>query len=142
MTKSESIDPVVAGSGFGNLTYVITLTNNGPSPATNITVTEQLTLPAGVMGESATPSAGANATVDRATYGSTVVGEGSKLDNLVMVAHNCRIGRHNILCPQVGIAGSTVTGDYVIMAGQVGIRDHVDIGDRVRIGAKAGSCTS
>jgi UDP-3-O-[3-hydroxymyristoyl] glucosamine N-acyltransferase len=55
-----------------------------------------------------------------------------------MIAHNCRIGRHNVICSQVGVAGSTTTGDYVVMAGQVGIRDHVHIGDRVTIGAKAG----
>ena len=55
-----------------------------------------------------------------------------------MVAHNCRIGRHNMLCSQVGIAGSTSTGDYVVMAGQVGVRDHVHIGDRAVLGAMAG----
>ena len=55
-----------------------------------------------------------------------------------MVAHNCRIGRHNLLCSQVGIAGSTSTGDYVVMAGQVGVRDHVRIGDRAVLGAMAG----
>ena len=81
---------------------------------------------------------GAGTTVDRGTYGSTVIGEGTKIDNLVMVAHNCRIGRHNMLCSQVGIAGSTTTGDYVVMAGQVGVRDHVHIGDRAVVGAKAG----
>ena len=53
---------------------------------------------------------GAGSTIDRGTYGPTVVGEGTKIDNLVMVAHNCRIGRHNMLCSQVGIAGSTTTG--------------------------------
>ena len=81
---------------------------------------------------------GANSTIDRGTYGSTVVGEGTKIDNLVQIAHNCRIGKHNMLCSQVGIAGSAVTGDYVVMAGQVGVRDHVDIGDGVRLGAKSG----
>ncbi len=81
---------------------------------------------------------GAGTTVDRGTYGATVIGEGTKIDNQVMIAHNCRIGRHNIICSQVGIAGSTTTGDYVVMAGQVGIRDHVNIGDRVTIGAKSG----
>ena len=55
-----------------------------------------------------------------------------------MVAHNCRIGRHNMLCSQVGVAGSTTTGDYVVMAGQVGVRDHVHIGDRAVLGAMAG----
>jgi UDP-3-O-[3-hydroxymyristoyl] glucosamine N-acyltransferase len=81
---------------------------------------------------------GACTTVDRGTYGATVIGEGTKIDNHVMIAHNCRIGRHNIICSQVGVAGSTTTGDYVVMAGQVGIRDHVQIGDGVTIGAKAG----
>lgn len=81
---------------------------------------------------------GACTTIDRGTYGATVIGEGTKIDNHVMVAHNCRIGRHNVICSQVGIAGSTTTGDYVVMAGQVGVRDHVNIGERVTIGAKAG----
>lgn len=81
---------------------------------------------------------GAASTIDRGTYGPTVIGEGTKIDNQVMIAHNCRIGRHNILCSQVGIAGSTTTGDYVVMAGQAGIRDHVHIGERAIIGAKAG----
>jgi UDP-3-O-[3-hydroxymyristoyl] glucosamine N-acyltransferase len=81
---------------------------------------------------------GACTTVDRGTYGATVIGEGTKIDNQVMIAHNCRIGRHNIICSQVGVAGSTTTGDYVVMAGQVGIRDHVHIGDGATLGAKAG----
>jgi UDP-3-O-[3-hydroxymyristoyl] glucosamine N-acyltransferase len=81
---------------------------------------------------------GASSTVDRGTYGPTTIGDGTKIDNMVMVAHNCRIGRHNMLCSQVGIAGSTTTGDYVVMAGQVGVRDHVHIGDRAVLGAMAG----
>ena len=81
---------------------------------------------------------GAATTIDRGTYGPTEIGEGTKIDNLVMIAHNCRIGRHNLICSQVGIAGSTTTGDYVVMAGQVGVRDHVHIGSRVRLGAMAG----
>ena len=81
---------------------------------------------------------GAGTTIDRGTYGPTVIGEGTKIDDMVMVAHNCRIGRHNMLCSQVGIAGSTTTGDYVVMAGQVGVRDHVRIGDRAVLGAMAG----
>ncbi len=55
-----------------------------------------------------------------------------------MIAHNCRIGRHNLICSQVGVAGSTTTGDYVVMAGQVGVRDHVHIGAGAVLGAKAG----
>lgn len=81
---------------------------------------------------------GAGTTIDRGTYGPTVIGEGTKIDDLVMVAHNCRTGRHNMLCSQVGIAGSTTTGDYVVMAGQVGVRDHVHIGNGAVLGAMAG----
>jgi UDP-3-O-[3-hydroxymyristoyl] glucosamine N-acyltransferase len=81
---------------------------------------------------------GAGSTIDRGTYGPTSIGDGTKIDDSVMVAHNCRIGRHNMLCSQVGIAGSTTTGDYVVMAGQVGVRDHVHIGDRAVLGAMAG----
>jgi UDP-3-O-[3-hydroxymyristoyl] glucosamine N-acyltransferase len=81
---------------------------------------------------------GAGTTIDRGTYGPTTIGEGTKIDDSVMVAHNCRIGRHNMLCSQVGVAGSTSTGDYVVMAGQVGVRDHVHIGDRAVLGAMAG----
>ncbi|MCS7239478.1 MAG: UDP-3-O-(3-hydroxymyristoyl)glucosamine N-acyltransferase [Thermoguttaceae bacterium] len=81
---------------------------------------------------------GAGATIDRGTYGPTVIGEGTKIDNLVLVAHNCRIGRHNLICGQVGIAGSVTTGDYVVMAGRVGIRDHVRIGKGAVLGAMAG----
>jgi UDP-3-O-[3-hydroxymyristoyl] glucosamine N-acyltransferase len=81
---------------------------------------------------------GACTTIDRGTYSATVIGDGTKIDNQVMIAHNCRIGRHNMICSQVGIAGSTTTGDYVVMAGQVGVRDHVHIGTGAVLGAKAG----
>jgi UDP-3-O-[3-hydroxymyristoyl] glucosamine N-acyltransferase len=81
---------------------------------------------------------GACTTIDRGTFQATRVGEGTKIDNLVQVGHNCHIGRHNLLVSQMGIAGSSSTGDYVVIAGQVGIADHVRIGDRVLIGAKAG----
>jgi UDP-3-O-[3-hydroxymyristoyl] glucosamine N-acyltransferase len=81
---------------------------------------------------------GACTTIDRGTYGATRIGEGTKIDNQVMIAHNCRIGRHNLICSHVGIAGSATTGDYVVLAGQVGLRDHVHIGDRAVICAQAG----
>lgn len=81
---------------------------------------------------------GACTTIDRGTFGPTIIGEGTKLDNLVMVGHNCRIGRHNLICSQVGIAGSSTTGDYVVMAGQAGVRDHVHVGDRAVLGAQCG----
>jgi UDP-3-O-[3-hydroxymyristoyl] glucosamine N-acyltransferase len=81
---------------------------------------------------------GASATIDRGTIGPTRIGEGTKIDNLVMIAHNCRIGRHNILAAQVGIAGSSSTGDYVVLAGQVGIADHLHVGNQAVIGAQGG----
>ena len=81
---------------------------------------------------------GANTTIDRGTYASTRIGAGTKIDNLVMVGHNCSIGKHNLICSLVGIAGSSATGDYVVMAGQVGIGDHVEIGDQVVLGAQGG----
>jgi len=81
---------------------------------------------------------GANSTIDRGTYDSTVIGEGSKLDDSVMVGHNCRIGKHNLLCSQVGIAGSCQTGDFVVMGGQVGLADHLNIGGGAQIAAKSG----
>ena len=84
---------------------------------------------------------GAGTTIDRGTYGSTTIGEGTKIDNQVMIAHNCRIGRHNCICSQVGIAGSCVTGDYVVMGGQVGLRDHVHVGTGARLGAQSGHMT-
>jgi UDP-3-O-[3-hydroxymyristoyl] glucosamine N-acyltransferase len=81
---------------------------------------------------------GAGTTIDRGTYGATTIGEGTKIDNLVMIAHNCQIGPRNMVCSQVGIAGSTTTGEYVVMAGQVGVRDHVHIGDGAMLGAMCG----
>ncbi|TWU10769.1 UDP-3-O-(3-hydroxymyristoyl)glucosamine N-acyltransferase [Allorhodopirellula heiligendammensis] len=81
---------------------------------------------------------GASATIDRGTYGATRIGEGTKIDNQVMIGHNCRIGKHNLLCSQVGIAGSCTTGDYVVLAGQVGLKDHIELGDGVIVGAQAG----
>jgi UDP-3-O-[3-hydroxymyristoyl] glucosamine N-acyltransferase len=81
---------------------------------------------------------GACTTIDRATFGTTRIGEGTKIDNLVQVGHNCQIGRHNILCSQVGIAGSVTTADHVVMAGQVGVCDHLTIGERAQLGPQAG----
>ncbi len=81
---------------------------------------------------------GAGTTIDRGTYGATSIGHGTKIDNLVQIAHNCRVGRHNLICAQVGIAGSTSTGDYVVIGGQAGLRDHVHIGTGARLSAMAG----
>jgi len=81
---------------------------------------------------------GANAAVDRGTLGSTVIGEGTKIDNLVHVAHNVVIGRHCLIMGQVGFAGSTRVGDYVVVASQSGIADHLRLGNQAMIGAKSG----
>jgi UDP-3-O-[3-hydroxymyristoyl] glucosamine N-acyltransferase len=77
---------------------------------------------------------GAGCAVDRATLGNTVIRRGTKLDNMVHIAHNVTIGEHCLLAGQVGIAGSATIGNYVVMGGQVGIGDHVKIGDRVMVG--------
>jgi UDP-3-O-[3-hydroxymyristoyl] glucosamine N-acyltransferase len=81
---------------------------------------------------------GSNSTVDRGSLGTTVIGEGTKIDNLVQIAHNVKIGRHTILAAQTGISGSSVIGDYVVMGGQVGVADHVRIGEGAVLGAQAG----
>ena len=81
---------------------------------------------------------GANTVIDRATLGSTMVGTGTKIDNLVQVAHSVKLGKHNILCAFTGIAGSSTSGDYVIFAANVGVSDHVRIDDGVILGARAG----
>ena len=81
---------------------------------------------------------GANVTIDRAALGSTVIGKGAKIDNLVQIAHNVVIGEHCIIVAQVGIAGSTQVGHYVTMAGQVGVAGHLKIGNQVTLAAQAG----
>jgi UDP-3-O-[3-hydroxymyristoyl] glucosamine N-acyltransferase len=81
---------------------------------------------------------GANTTIDRARFGRTVIGEGTKIDNLVMIAHNVVIGKHCIVCAQVGIAGSAQIGNYVILAGQAGLVGHIKIGDGAIVGAQTG----
>jgi len=81
---------------------------------------------------------GACTTIDRGTFQATRIGAGTKVDNLVQVGHNCQIGKHNLFVSQMGIAGSSSTGDYVVIAGQAGIVDHIDIGARAMVGAQAG----
>jgi UDP-3-O-[3-hydroxymyristoyl] glucosamine N-acyltransferase len=81
---------------------------------------------------------GANSTIDSGTFGPTRIGTGTKIDNLVMISHNCQIGKHCLLAAQVGIAGSTTTGDYTVLAGQVGVADHVHIGSRAVLAAQTG----
>jgi UDP-3-O-[3-hydroxymyristoyl] glucosamine N-acyltransferase len=81
---------------------------------------------------------GACVTIDRATTGTTRIGAGSKIDNLVQIAHNVQVGKNCIIVAQVGISGSTVLGDDVVLAGQVGIVGHIEIGAGAMIGAKSG----
>ena len=81
---------------------------------------------------------GANTTIDRARFGRTVIGQGTKVDNLVQIAHNVQVGSHAIICAQVGVAGSTRIGSYVTLAGQVGLAGHLEIGDKAIIGAQSG----
>ena len=81
---------------------------------------------------------GASVTIDRAALGATIIGRGTKIDNLVQIAHNVTIGEHCIVVSQVGIAGSTKIGNYVTIAGQAGLAGHLRIGDRVTIAAKSG----
>lgn len=81
---------------------------------------------------------GAGTCIDRATTGETVIGAGTKLDNLVQVGHNVRIGRHSVFSAQSGISGSCKIGDGVTMGGQVGLADHITIGAGAKVGAKSG----
>ncbi|MBA3536621.1 MAG: UDP-3-O-(3-hydroxymyristoyl)glucosamine N-acyltransferase [Tatlockia sp.] len=81
---------------------------------------------------------GANTVIDRATLGATVIGAGTKIDNLVQIAHSVKLGKHNIICAFTGIAGSTTSGNHVIFAANVGVSDHVRIDDGVILGARAG----
>ena len=81
---------------------------------------------------------GANSAIDRGATRDTVIGEGTKIDNLVQIAHNTCIGRHCVLAAQTGISGSVQVGDYVMMGGQVGIADHLTIGDGAMLAARSG----
>ncbi|MSU47457.1 MAG: UDP-3-O-(3-hydroxymyristoyl)glucosamine N-acyltransferase [Lacunisphaera sp.] len=81
---------------------------------------------------------GANSTLDRARFSRTVVGEGTKIDNLAQIAHNVVIGKHCILCAQVGISGSTTIEDYVILGGQVGVGGHITLAKGSKAGGQAG----
>ncbi len=81
---------------------------------------------------------GANSAIDRATTGKTIIKRGTKLDNLVHIAHNVEVGPHALLAAQVGVAGSTTIGAGVVFGGQVGVADHVHVGDGVQVGAQSG----
>ncbi|MCP5533038.1 MAG: UDP-3-O-(3-hydroxymyristoyl)glucosamine N-acyltransferase [Akkermansiaceae bacterium] len=92
----------------------------------------------GIVEIAADVEIGANTTIDRARFGRTVIGEGTKVDNLVQIAHNVVIGKHCLIVSQVGISGSTRIGDHVTLAGQVGVVGHVEICDRVTLAARTG----
>lgn len=81
---------------------------------------------------------GANTTIDRATFGQTLIKQGTKLDNLIQIAHNVELGRNNVIAAQAGVAGSAKIGDNNQIGGQVGVAGHLKIGDRNQIGAQAG----
>jgi UDP-3-O-[3-hydroxymyristoyl] glucosamine N-acyltransferase len=85
---------------------------------------------------------GCNTTIDRGSVGDTVIGAGSKIDNLVQIGHNCRIGRHVIIISQVGISGSTRVGDGAVLAGQAGVGGHLEIGAGARVAGQAGVTAS
>ncbi len=84
---------------------------------------------------------GANTTIDRGGSRDTVIGEGTKIDNLVQIGHNCSIGRYCFIVSQTGISGSVDVGDYAMLGGQVGIADHLVIGSGARLGARSGVIT-
>lgn len=114
---------VIGADGFG---YVATAQGQEKVPQVgNVIIEEDVEL-------------GASVTIDRATIGSTKIGKGCKLDNLVQVAHNVEIGMHTVISAQTGISGSCRIGNYVTMGGKVGVGDHVEIGDWVMVGAGAG----
>ena len=85
---------------------------------------------------------GANTTIDRGSIGDTVVGPGTKIDNLVQIGHNCRIGRSVIIVSQVGISGSTKVGDGAVLGGQAGVQGHIEIGAGAKVGGQAGVTAS
>jgi UDP-3-O-[3-hydroxymyristoyl] glucosamine N-acyltransferase len=115
---------VVGADGFGYL----------PDPVRGLVAVPQL----GNVLLADRVEVGANSAIDRGTLGATRIGLGTKIDNLVQVGHNTKIGMHSILCGQVGIAGSCEIGNQVVLGGQVGVGDHLAIVDGVRVAAKSG----
>jgi len=113
---------VIGSAGFG---YVFDGATHRPLPHIGTVVVEDEV------------EIGANVTIDRATLGATIIGQGTKVDNLVHIAHNAIIGRNCLFAGQVGISGSVVVGDNVMLAGQAGIADHTTVGDGAIGGARA-----
>lgn len=85
---------------------------------------------------------GANTTIDRARFGRTIIGEGTKIDNLVQIGHNVVVGKHTVIVSQSGVAGSSQIGDYVTVAAQVGIAGHISVGDKAVLAARTGVMSS
>ena len=81
---------------------------------------------------------GANSCIDRAVMGETVIHKGTKIDNLVQIGHNCKVGSHTVMSAQVGVAGSTKIGEWCMLGGQVGVAGHATIADRTHAGAQSG----
>ncbi|MBL8914715.1 MAG: UDP-3-O-(3-hydroxymyristoyl)glucosamine N-acyltransferase [Archangium sp.] len=107
--------------------------------ALDMAVPEHVKIPqAGIVRVEDDVEIGACSCVDRATTGETVIGRGSKIDNLVQVGHNSTVGQLSILCAQVGLSGTTELGQGVVLAGQVGVAGHLRIGDLAKVGAQAG----
>jgi UDP-3-O-[3-hydroxymyristoyl] glucosamine N-acyltransferase len=114
---------VIGSDGFG---YVLDEGRHGKVPQIgNVIIEEDVEI-------------GANAAVDRAALGSTVIGQGTKIDNLVQIAHNVLVGAHSLIVAQVGIAGSTRLGNHCVLAGQAGLAGHLKIGNQVTVAAQAG----
>lgn len=133
---------VIGGDGFSFVTpergAVESAKQTGAvaEDARNVTLARIHSLGAVTVGDDV--EIGAGATIDRGTLADTVIGEGTKIDNLVQIGHNVRIGRSCLICGHVGVAGSTIIGDRVVLGGQVGIADHVTIGDDAVLAARSG----
>lgn len=108
----------------------------GRIDATNVEIVRINSIGTVILGDDT--EIGACSSIDRGTISATVIGRGTKLDDLVMIGHNVEIGENCMLCGQVGIAGSTIIGDRVVLAGQVGVADHLKIGNDVVVGGCAG----
>lgn len=130
----------VGGDGFSYATpepgSVETARATGRVEARNMAIARIPSLGTVILGDEV--EIGAGTTVDRATIGATVIGRGTKIDNLVLVAHNVTIGENCLICGNVGISGSARIGDRVVLAGGVGLADHVSIGDDAIVMANAG----
>jgi UDP-3-O-[3-hydroxymyristoyl] glucosamine N-acyltransferase len=118
---------VIGSEGFG---YELSEGRHQPIPQIGIVVVED------------DVEIGANSTIDRARFGKTVIGEGTKIDNLVQIGHNVRTGKHCLIVAQTGIAGSVTLGDYVTIAAQCGVAGHLEIASHVILAAKGGATKS